>query len=133
VFTNSPPIALQLADHPGVEVVLAGGKLRKEARVTVGIETAEFFRGMHADWCMLGVCSLHHEWGLTLRDREEVQVKSAMIRAASQVVALATADKIGPVESFVVAPPNRIDLLITDSSTPPEVLDRYRALGIEVR
>jgi DeoR/GlpR family transcriptional regulator of sugar metabolism len=133
VFTNSPPIALQLADHPGVEVVLAGGKLRKEARVTVGIETAELFRGMHADWCMLGVCSLHHEWGLTLRDREEVQVKAAMIRAASQVVALATADKIGPVESFVVAPPNQIDLLITDSTTPPEVLDRYRALGIEVR
>jgi DeoR/GlpR family transcriptional regulator of sugar metabolism len=88
---------------------------------------------MHADWCMLGVCSLHHEWGLTLRDREEVQVKAAMIRAASQVVALATADKIGPVESFVVAPPNQIDLLITDSTTPPEVLDRYRALGIEVR
>ncbi len=88
---------------------------------------------MHADWCMLGVCSLHHEWGLTLRDREEVQVKTAMIRAASHVVALATADKIGPVESFVVAPPNQIDTLITDSTTPSEVLERYRALGIEVR
>jgi DeoR/GlpR family transcriptional regulator of sugar metabolism len=82
---------------------------------------------------MLGVCSLHHEWGLTLRDREEAQVKSAMIRAASQVVALATADKIGPVESFVVAPPTQIDMLITDSTTPAEVLERYRALGIEVR
>jgi DeoR/GlpR family transcriptional regulator of sugar metabolism len=56
-----------------------------------------------------------------------------MIRAASHVVALATADKIGPVESFVVAPPTQIDMLITDSTTPAEVLERYRALGIEVR
>jgi DeoR/GlpR family transcriptional regulator of sugar metabolism len=37
------------------------------------------------------------------------------------------------VESFVVAPPAQIDMLITDSTTPAEVLDRYRALGIEVR
>ncbi len=133
VFTNSPPIALQLADHPGVEVVLAGGKLLKGARVTVGAETIETFRGLRADWCMLGVCSLHHEWGLTLPDREEAQVKGAMIRAAAQVVALASADKIGPVESFVVAPPGEIDLLITDAATPAGVLDRYRALGIEVR
>ncbi len=133
VFTNSPPIALQLAEHPAVEVVLAGGKLLKEARVTIGAETVEAFRSLRADWCLLGVCTLHHEWGLTIPNREEAQVKRAMIRAASQVGALASADKIGPVESFVVGNPAEIDVLITDDKTSAEVLQPYRDLGIEIR
>lgn len=39
IVTNSPPLALALADHPKVSVLMLGGNLHKEARVTTGIET----------------------------------------------------------------------------------------------
>lgn len=132
IFTHSLPIAMLLTEHPSVEVILAGGKVFKQSRVTLGIETLETFRNLRADLCLLGICSLHHEVGLSYPDREEAQIKRAIIHASAQVVALATSGKLGSAESFIVGSPKDIDTLITDHTTPPEVLQLYREAGIEV-
>src|SRR5205807_3833080 len=39
IVTNSPPLALALADHPKLSVLMLGGNFLKEERVTIGIET----------------------------------------------------------------------------------------------
>src|SRR5262245_14254102 len=44
VITNSPPIAVALAEHPSVEVTMLGGMLDKEARAVVGAATIEALR-----------------------------------------------------------------------------------------
>ena len=71
VLTNSPPIAAALADHPTAEVVLIGGRLDKLAQVTVGAAAVDFIRTIRADACVLGVCALHPESGLSTDDLEE--------------------------------------------------------------
>ena len=38
IFTYSLPIALELTQHPSVEVIFIGGKLNKSAQVTIGID-----------------------------------------------------------------------------------------------
>jgi DeoR/GlpR family transcriptional regulator of sugar metabolism len=132
VFTNSIPVALHLVDHPSVEVVLAGGKLLKRSQVTLGYEAMDTFRSVRADVCFLGVCSIHYEIGLSVPDREEAQVKKAMVNAAAQVVALATAEKIGTAEAYIVAQLTELDMLITDTSAPEEALHLYKASGLEI-
>lgn len=132
VFTNSPHIALQLAEHTGVEVILAGGKLFKSSLDTQGAETIETFRNVRADVCFLGVCSIHYEIGLTVPDREEAQVKRAMIASAAQTIALATAEKIGTAEAYVVERLQAIDILVTDGLADEEILRLYRERGIDI-
>lgn len=132
VFTNSIPIALHLANHATIETVLAGGKLFKHSQVTLGIETIETFRAIRADVCFLGVCSIHYEIGLSVPNREEAQVKQAMASSAAQVVALATAEKIGTAETYIVAPINEVDILITDTIITPDVIKLYTEKGMEV-
>src|SRR5689334_2830936 len=44
VFTNSPPIAVALAEHPTVEVSVLGGMLAKDAHAIVGAATLEALR-----------------------------------------------------------------------------------------
>jgi DeoR/GlpR family transcriptional regulator of sugar metabolism len=132
IFTNSIPVALQLADHPTAEVVLAGGKLLKRSQVTLGIEAIEAFRAIRADLCFLGVCSIHYEIGLSVPNREEAQVKNAMVASAKHVVALATAEKIGTAEKYIAAQLHQIDTLITDTDTSEEVIHLYQEKGIEV-
>ena len=39
IVTNSPPLALALADQPKLWVLMLGGNFLKKARVTTGIET----------------------------------------------------------------------------------------------
>ncbi|HWT24601.1 MAG TPA: DeoR/GlpR family DNA-binding transcription regulator [Solirubrobacteraceae bacterium] len=132
VLTNSPPIAAALADHPSAEVVVIGGRLDKEAQVTVGSAAVDFLRTVRADACVLGVCALHPEAGLSTVDLEEAHAKRAMVAASADVVALATADKLRAASHYLVAPVAELTHLVTDAEAPDELLDPYRALGVTV-
>src|ERR1700733_13030836 len=125
IVTNSPPLALALADHPNLSVLMLGGNFLKEARVTTGIDS------IRADLCFLGMCSLHPEVGITVGDREEAYVKQAMIGASTEVVGLISLGKMGASLPYVVGPASRLTRLITDASDE-DVLNPYRSQGIEV-
>jgi DeoR/GlpR family transcriptional regulator of sugar metabolism len=132
VITTSPPIALALAAHPGLEVTVVGGTLRPDALVTVGATAVEALRMIRADVVFLGVCGLHPEIGVTTEDLEERHVKAAMIAGAAEVVALADHDKLGTAMPVVVAPITAVTHLVTDADVDDGALAPYLALGIEV-
>jgi DeoR/GlpR family transcriptional regulator of sugar metabolism len=132
VLTNSPPIAAALAQHPSADVVMIGGRLDKRAQVTTGATAVDFIRTVRADACVLGVCALHPEAGLSTDDFEEAQVKRAMIDAAADVIAPATADKLRAGSPYVVAPVAELTHVVTEAAASDELLDPYRALGVSV-
>ena len=132
VVTNSPPIAVALADHPTVAVTMLGGTLAKDAQAVVGAATVEALHSVRADVLVLGVCSLHPEVGITVMDLEESYVKRAMIRNAAEVVAVSSAEKLGSAGPYVVAPLDELTHLVTERSVPEDKLAEYRSLGIEV-
>jgi DeoR/GlpR family transcriptional regulator of sugar metabolism len=131
VVTNSLPIALALADHAGIELIMIGGNLRARSRVTVGAAAVAAFERVRADVLFLGVCGLHPEIGITVEDAEEREGKRAMIAGAAEVVGLADQDKLGTALPFVVEPLTAVTKLVTDASDE-RVLAPYRALGIEL-
>lgn len=132
VITTSPPIALELAGHGGLEVTVVGGTLRPSSLVTVGAAAVEALRVIRADVAFLGVCGLHPEIGVTTDDLEERHVKAAMIEGAGEVVALADHDKLGTAMPVVVAPIRAVTQLVTDAEVDEDALAPYRAQGIEV-
>lgn len=132
VITNSPPIAVALAEHPTVEVTVLGGSLAKDAQAVVGAATVEALHSIRADLLVLGVCSLHPEVGVTVMDLEESYVKRAMIENAAEVVAVSSAEKLGSAGPYVVAPLDELTHLVTERTVPADKLAPYRELGIEV-
>ena len=132
VLTNSPPIAVALAEHPTVEVSVLGGRLDKDAHALVGAATVDALRSVRADVLVLGVCSLHPEIGITALDLEESHVKRAMIANAAEVVAVSSADKLGSAAPYVVGPLDELTHLVTERSCGPADLEAYRARGVEV-
>lgn len=88
--------------------------------------------GLNVDLCLLGICSLHPELGLTGLDYEEAQLKSLMIRRASETAALLTADKLGTAAPYKVADIGELTHLVTEASVPDEVLAPYRRFGVSV-
>lgn len=132
VITNSPPIAVALAEHPAVQVTMLGGTLAKDAQAVVGAATVEALHSVRADVLVLGVCSLHPEVGITVMDLEESYVKRAMIENAAEVVAVSSADKLGSAGPYVVAPLEELTHLVTERSVPADKLADYRGRGIEV-
>jgi DeoR/GlpR family transcriptional regulator of sugar metabolism len=130
VLTNAPPVATALADHPTAEVVLIGGRLLKEAQVTVGAAAVETLRRVRADVCVLGICSLHPDLGVTVPDHDEAHVKRAMVDASANVIALATADKLRTAAAWLVAPTTDLGHLVTDADD--EATADYVAAGVSV-
>ncbi len=130
VLTNSPPVAAALASHPRVQVVLIGGRLLKDAQVTVGAAAVDALRLVHADACVLGVCSLHPEIGVTATDHDEAHVKRAMVEASAEVIALATAEKLRTASPWLVAPLADLTHLVTDAGE--ELTADYAAAGVSV-
>ena len=130
VLTNSPPVAVALAAHPRAEVVLIGGRLLKDSQVTVGSATVDALREVRADVCVLGICSLHPELGVTATDHDEAHVKRAMVAASADVVALATADKLRTASPWIVASLKDVTHLVTDAAE--DLTDEYAAAGVDV-
>jgi DeoR/GlpR family transcriptional regulator of sugar metabolism len=130
VLTNAPPVAAALAAHPRAEVVLIGGRLLKDPQVTVGPAAIAALRQVRADVCVLGICSLHPELGVTVTDHDEAHVKRAMVEAAAEVIALATADKLRTASPWVVAPLADVTHLVTDAGE--DLTADYAAAGVSV-
>ena len=132
VITNSPEIAVTLADHPRVEVGMLGGILAKEPRAIVGAAAIDALRSIRADVLVLGVCSLHPEIGITVLELEESHVKRAMIAGAADVIAVSAADKLGSAGPYVVGPIDELTHLVVEQSAGADELELYRQRGIEV-
>ena len=132
IVTNSPPIAIALADHPQIEVIMLGGQLYKKALVNIGAATVEALQMIRADLCLLGVCSLHPEVGISVTNLNEAYVKRAMITRAAESVGLVTAAKLDTAASYVVESIQALTYLVTAPTVTSEMLTAYRNLGLMV-
>lgn len=132
IVTNSPPIAVALSEHPRVEIYLMGGQIFKSSLITIGAEALAEAQMTRADVCLVGVCSLHPEHGLSVPDREEAYLKRLMIANAAETVALVSAEKLGTLAPYIVAPLRDLTSIVTDATVPAERLAPYRAQGITI-
>ncbi|MGF0237748.1 DeoR/GlpR family DNA-binding transcription regulator [Rhodococcus sp. IEGM1300] len=130
--TASPMIAIILAEHKGINVILAGGQLNPATLSVNGHETLRLIESIKADLLFTGVCAIHPDVGITSLHFDEVPVKLAMLDSASHVIAVTTADKLGAVEPFVVAPCNRIHTLMTEQYLASGSVEDYQRQGIHV-
>lgn len=132
IITHNPAVAVALTDHDNIEIVLIGGRGLKRTMVTVGSETVDALRSMRADLCMLGVCSLHPEVGVSMPDQEEVSVQQAMLANAAETAALVSREKLGTVSHFTVAGIEEVNIIVTEQNVPESLLKPYRDLEIEI-
>lgn len=132
VFTNSIAIAHELCDHSQIETILLGGKVYKSAKITIGTDVINYLDEIHADIGFIGTRSIHAELGITTTRREEALVKKKITEVSQKVVSLVISEKIGTFQPFKVAPPEEIDLIITELSPDDDLLEPFRKKGIEV-
>ena len=132
VVTPSPAIALALAEHPAIELVLLGGRLDRASQTVVGAAALEAVRFVRADLCILGVCSLALEIGVSVAGYEESELKRAMAAGSRAVAALVTADKLGTAAPFAVGPAGLLHHLIVERGAPESLLAGLTDHGLSV-
>jgi len=131
-ITANVPIALELLNHPNVEVIFLGNKLLKSAQMAVGAEVVQRFSQIRADLCLLGTNSIDPIYGITDLEWEIIEVKKAMIACSQKVVSLAISEKLNTIQRLQVCTLDKIDTLITELNPEHESLYPYIQPGITI-
>ena len=132
VVTHSLPIAARLADHPGIQLHLVGGRVRNRTRAAVDAWALRAYGEIRADVVFVAANGFSAGQGLTTPDLAEAAVKRAAVAAARRVVLLADSTKYGQEHFARFGDLSDVDLLITDSGLSPEDTAAIERGGTEV-
>lgn len=133
VITHSPNVAVELAAHRHVDIIVLGGRLFRHSMVNVGASVIEAAARFRADLFFLGVTGVHPEAGLSTGDAEEADVKRALHARAAETVVLASSEKLLSASAFVIAPMKGLSLLVVPDGTPAKTVKALRAGGVVVQ
>ncbi|ARQ70198.1 DeoR/GlpR family DNA-binding transcription regulator [Streptomyces marincola] len=133
VVTHALPIATRLADHPGIDLHLAGGRVRHRTRAAVDAWALRTYGEITADIAFVATNGFGPASGLTTPDLAEAAVKRALISAARRVVLLADSGKFGQEHFARFGTLAQVDLLITDGGLAERDAATVEAAGPEVR
>lgn len=132
VVTHSPTIAVALAGHMQIEVILIGGRLFRHSMVTVGAAALEALSHIRADQYFMGVTGVHPAAGYSTGDLEEAYIKRALARQAAETVVLASAEKLGAASAYKIGELALAQTVVADSALPADLAAALATAGVSV-
>jgi DeoR family transcriptional regulator of aga operon len=132
IVTNALNIAVNLVANPGLRVLAAGGEVRSSSLETIGPVAEAFLDDYNVDVAFLGVDGVDPVAGCTNYDPVGARVNRVLQQRARLTVVLADATKISKVALAQVCPLSDVDVLVTDTRVPAELVKQIRDLGCEV-
>jgi DeoR family transcriptional regulator, glycerol-3-phosphate regulon repressor len=94
VITNNLHVATTLYPHPKVDVIVAGGPVRRADGGVVGAATVDLVGQFKVDYAVIGVSAIDPDGALLDFDYQEVRVSRAIIENARHVILVADSSKL---------------------------------------
>ena len=129
VATCSLLAAAALADRPGVEVLVAGGRVRAGDLALANAQTLEFFADLRADIAILGSGGVSIRGGLTDFYLDEIATRRAIIANSAASYVLADTEKLGRDAPHRVCGISDVTAFITDRARAAIELEAFSKAG----
>ena len=94
VITNNLNVATLLYRHPRIDVIMAGGPVRRSDGAVIGAAAVEFVTQFKVDFAIIGTSALEEDGSLLDFDVREVRVARAIIDNARKVILVADRMKL---------------------------------------
>ena len=133
VITNGLRLAAELAGHPGIAVLMLGGRVRWEALSVVGQLGDGLFSRVNVQTAFLGAAGFTIGSGLADATDEEAQIKRSMVAAAREVVAIVDHTKWERAAFATFCPTDKVGIVLTDAAAPRAMVHGLLARGVDVR
>lgn len=131
VFTNAVRTAIELCDCTNINVILPGGSLREKELTLSGFPSEENFAHFNVDKAFIGIGGITED-GITDFHIGEAQIHRQLINNARQSIVLADSSKLSVRAMNNVCALSDIDILITDSGAPRQVIGALKKAGVQV-
>ncbi|MDO5699931.1 MAG: DeoR/GlpR family DNA-binding transcription regulator [Bowdeniella nasicola] len=131
IVTNAVNIAYEMTVRRGIRVVTTGGVARPHTYELTGPLAQRFFTDLNLDVTFLGVDGID-AGGIYAANEAEAAVNRALASAASRVIVVADAEKIGARAFARILPGTAIGTLITTAPADHPVLAALTRTGTQV-
>lgn len=131
IITNSLPVANFFSSANRIEVVVSGGVIYPRLGVLVGPHTVEAFSRIHADVAIMSAGGISLE-GITNSHGLLIDIQRAMIQGAQKVIFCLDHTKFGRQSLSPLCGLEAIDVIVTDSAAPADLVEALRNRGTEV-
>jgi DeoR/GlpR family transcriptional regulator of sugar metabolism len=124
--------ANQLADRPGIKLLVLGGESRPGERSLVGHLTLRLLQEVWFDCFLMSIGAVHKELGWSEFSMEDATVKQHARCRADRTIVVADSTKLG-VRAFArVAGLGDVDTFVTDDPGEDETLTAIQESGVDV-
>lgn len=132
VITNNIHVATILMPCPKIDVIIAGGEVRKSDGGVVGEAAVDFISQFKVDHAVIGVSAIDDDGALLDFDYREVRVARAILNNARHVMLVTDAMKFTRSAPVRIGHLSQVDVFVTDRSPPEPILDLCRHGGVQV-
>jgi len=132
VITNNVNAVEIMKDFMGVELIIAGGKVRRSDGGIVGGAAVDFINQFKVDYAVIGVSAIDEDGALLDYDFREVRVAKAIIKNARHVILVADTMKFERNAPIRIGHVSKIDTIVIDSRPPQKFRESCRAHGIRI-
>ena len=132
VITNNLNVAMLLYRHPRIDVIMAGGPVRRADGAVIGGAAVEFVEQFKVDYAIIGTSAIEEDGALLDFDVREVQVSRAIIDNARHVVLVADQTKLQRTAPVRIGHLSEVDIFVTDARTSSGLRDLCRAHTVEL-
>ncbi len=132
VITNNIHVATILLPCPKIDVILAGGMLRKTDGGIVGEAAVDFIAQFKVDHAVMGVSAIDDDGAMLDFDYREVRAAQAILNNARNIILVSDAMKFTRSAPVRIGHLSQVDIFVTDRPPPETIVDLCKHSGVQL-
>jgi DeoR family transcriptional regulator, glycerol-3-phosphate regulon repressor len=132
VITNNIHVATTLMHLPKIDVMIAGGAVRRTDGGIVGEATVDFIKQFKVDYAVVGASAIDDDGSMLDFDVREVRVSQAIMSNARNVILVSDSMKFTRSAPVRIAHLSQIDIFVTDFPPPQSIADLCQHSGVQL-
>lgn len=131
VITNNVNAVHIMKNFVGIELIIAGGLVRRSDGGIVGVAAVDFINQFKVDYAVIGVSAVDEDGSLLDYDFREVKVAQAIIENARHVILVADLLKLERNAPVRIGHISQINTIVTDGELPQKLKEICQDHGVK--
>ncbi len=132
VITNNINAIEIMKNFLGIDLIIAGGQVRRSDGGIVGVAAVDFINQFKVDYAVIGVSAIDEDGALLDYDFSEVRVAQAIIKNARHVILVADTMKLERNAPIRIDHISQINTIVINAALPVKLQEICVASGVKV-
>ncbi len=131
VISNNVNAVAIMKDFLGIELIIAGGQVRRSDGGIIGVAAVDFINQFKVDYAVIGVSAIDEDGSLLDYDFREVRVAQAIIENSRHIILVADRMKLKRNAPIRIGHISQINTIVIDGELPQKLKTACREHGVD--